>query len=117
MPAAWPDVFQKLAADPDRQVRSRAMALGVTFGDPAARADLPARSRRRPPPCPAAEALAALLQAKDPTLAASLARAWCATRAGRSRDPGALGLRRSGDAGCVDHGVRVAWRRPSGATP
>ena len=33
MPAAWPDVFQKLAADPDRRVRSRAMALGVTFGD------------------------------------------------------------------------------------
>ena len=33
MPAAWPDVFGKLATDPERKVRSRAMALALTFGD------------------------------------------------------------------------------------
>ena len=85
MPAAWPDVFRKLAADSDRRVRSRAMALGVTFGDPAARGALRGiladgksslASRR--------EALAALGQVKDPSLAATLL--------GLVRDPGLGGL-------------------------
>ena len=40
MPAAWPKVFTRLAADSDPQVRSRAVALALTFGDPAARATL-----------------------------------------------------------------------------
>src|SRR5262249_56567534 len=57
------------AADADPQVRSRAMALALTFGDPKARAALRAiladvganvQSRR--------EALAALLKARDSSL-------------------------------------------------
>ena len=47
MPAAWPEVFDQLATDPDRQVRSRAMALALTFGDPAARTALRRDPRRR----------------------------------------------------------------------
>jgi putative membrane-bound dehydrogenase-like protein len=70
MPSAWPEVFKALATDPDRRVRSRALALGVTFGDSAARREL-----RRVLDDPAAElgerraALAALVQSKDPSLA------------------------------------------------
>ena len=73
MPAAWPDVFKALGADGDATVRSRALALGVTFGDPAARdslrrvltdnvAEIGARQ----------QALAALLKVKDPPLAGVL---------------------------------------------
>ena len=85
MPAAWPDVFKKLAADPDQRVRSRALALALTFGDAAARRELrnvladgtaPVGSRR--------EALAALLQVKDPSLATTLP--------ALVRDPGLGGL-------------------------
>jgi putative membrane-bound dehydrogenase-like protein len=73
MPAAWPGVSQKLAADPDRRVRSRAMALGVTFGDPAARGVLRLiLADAKAPLAPRREALEALLQAKDPSLAATL---------------------------------------------
>ena len=32
MPADWPTVFTKLATDPDARVRSRAVALALTFG-------------------------------------------------------------------------------------
>jgi putative heme-binding domain-containing protein len=69
MPGEWPTVFSKLAADPDARVRSRAMALALTFGDPKARAALrtiladagAAVETRR-------QALAALLKAKDAPL-------------------------------------------------
>jgi putative membrane-bound dehydrogenase-like protein len=73
MPAEWPKVFPTLAADANPQVRSRAMALALTFGDPKAKvalrailADLGASvpSRR--------EALAALLKARDASLAEQL---------------------------------------------
>jgi putative heme-binding domain-containing protein len=66
-------VFRRLAVDPERRVRSRAMALALTFGDPAARtafrlnladSNAPLASRQ--------EALVALLQVKDPSLAATL---------------------------------------------
>jgi putative heme-binding domain-containing protein len=73
MPAAWSRVFAALAADPDAQVRARAMALALTFGDPSARvtlrrllADTTADLMMR------REALAALLQAKDPPLPSAL---------------------------------------------
>jgi putative heme-binding domain-containing protein len=33
MPAAWPKTFARLADSSDREVRSQALALGVTFGD------------------------------------------------------------------------------------
>jgi len=73
MPAAWPRVFAVLAADDDRQVRSRAVALALTFGDAAARTTLrgvlvdpKADSELR------REALAALLKARDPDLAPTL---------------------------------------------
>ena len=60
------------------------------------------------PLAPRREALAALLQAKDPSLAATLHVARTRPRPRRSRDPGAVGLRRSGDAGCVDQGVQLS---------
>jgi putative membrane-bound dehydrogenase-like protein len=69
MPAEWPEVFPRLVADRDPQIRSRAMALALTFGDPRARDALRAvladagagvDSRR--------EAIAALLKVKDATL-------------------------------------------------
>jgi putative heme-binding domain-containing protein len=75
MPVDWPMVFAKLTADADAKVRSRAMALALTFGDPNARAALRAiladagagdDSRR--------EALAALLKAKDTALPVQLHR-------------------------------------------
>jgi putative heme-binding domain-containing protein len=73
MPPAWPDVFKILSSDRDPDVRSRAVALGVTFGDPAARellrrvlADSKAESAKR------LQALAALLKVKDPSLAVVL---------------------------------------------
>ncbi len=69
MPAAWPSVYRALAADTDPGVRSRALGLGLTFGDPAARSallkvlsDAQAETGKRE------QALAALLKAKDPTL-------------------------------------------------
>jgi putative membrane-bound dehydrogenase-like protein len=40
MPAAWPAAFAKLSASSDADVRVRAEALAVTFGDPAAIARL-----------------------------------------------------------------------------
>ena len=69
MPAAWPRVFARLLADRDARVRSRAVALALTFGDPSARttlrgvladakADLALRR----------EAMAALLKVKDASL-------------------------------------------------
>jgi putative heme-binding domain-containing protein len=70
MPTTWPDVFKILRADDDANVRSRAVTLGVTFGDPAARDSLrrvltdssaTIDTRQR--------ALAALLKVKDPPLA------------------------------------------------
>jgi putative membrane-bound dehydrogenase-like protein len=73
MPAEWPKIFPALAADADPQVRSRAMGLALTFGDPKARAALRAmladvgagvQSRR--------EALAALLKSRDASLADQL---------------------------------------------
>ena len=85
MPSAWPGVFRKLNADPDRRVRSRAMALGVTFGDVAARDALRViLADGKAPLAPRYEALAALLQVKDPTLAATLQ--------SLVRDPGLGGL-------------------------
>jgi putative heme-binding domain-containing protein len=73
MPAAWPEVYRKLNDDPDRQVRSRATALGVTFGDAAARETLRlVLADGRAPLAPRREALAALLQAKDPALIVTL---------------------------------------------
>jgi len=73
MPAAWPKVFAALDADVDPRVRSRAVGLGLIFGDPAARTllrrvltDDGADIARRQ------EALTALLKVKDPPLAVTL---------------------------------------------
>ena len=75
MPAAWPHVFRRLAADPDRQVRSRATALALTFGDPAARHALRGvLAEGGGTLVPRQEALAALLQVKDPGLPSILHR-------------------------------------------
>ena len=73
MPAGWPDVFKILGSDKDASVRSRAVALGVTFGDPAARESL----RRVVVDAKAGltdrrQALSALLKVKDPALVDAL---------------------------------------------
>jgi putative membrane-bound dehydrogenase-like protein len=85
MPAGWPEVYRKLNKDPDRQVRSRATALGLTFGDATARESLRlVLADGKAPLAPRREALAALLQAKDPSLSATLH--------SLVRDPGLGGL-------------------------
>ncbi len=73
MPPAWPAVFSTLASDPDPNVRSRAVALGVNFGDAAARDSL----RRvlvdsHAGPDARHQAMTALLKVKDPLLASVL---------------------------------------------
>jgi putative heme-binding domain-containing protein len=78
MPALWPKVFAAIGADVDPRVRWRATGLGLTFGDPAARASL----RRVVTDAQAdlaqrQEALAALLKVKEPRLAATLHRLVC----------------------------------------
>jgi putative membrane-bound dehydrogenase-like protein len=73
MPAHWPDVFGKLAADQEGAVRSRAVALAVTFGDPAARESLrKLLSESGADSALRREALSALLRVKDPALAATM---------------------------------------------
>jgi putative membrane-bound dehydrogenase-like protein len=70
MPAAWPATFAKLRAGRDADVKTLALALAVTFGDPQAFAELrgvlasadAAPARRQ-------AALASFLGAKDPKLA------------------------------------------------
>jgi putative membrane-bound dehydrogenase-like protein len=73
MPEAWPQVFLSLGADADPRVRTQAVGLGLTFGDPAARAtfrrvldDAAADDAARH------EALSSLLKVKDPSLPATL---------------------------------------------
>ena len=69
MPAEWPEVFTKLVADGDPKVRSRAMALALTFGDPKARAALRAiLADRKASIDSRKEALSALLKVKDAPL-------------------------------------------------
>jgi putative heme-binding domain-containing protein len=69
MPAGWPAAFEGLMASEDEALRSQAIALGTTFGDPKAleavrsiASDADAAEPRR------LEALAALLKARDPGL-------------------------------------------------
>ncbi len=73
MPAAWPQVFAALAADGDQQIRSRAVALALAFGDASARTTL--RGVLVDPkadPLAHREALAALLKAHDADFASTL---------------------------------------------
>ena len=73
MPKNWSDVYAKLQAEKDPQVRSQATALGVTFGDVSALdamretlADARAGVEVR------RDALASLLKARDPKLPSEL---------------------------------------------
>ncbi|MBI3463938.1 MAG: HEAT repeat domain-containing protein, partial [Planctomycetes bacterium] len=73
MPEGWPELFKKLAASEDPEIRSHAIALAVTFGDPKAMeslrkglADMKADVGQR------REAMQSLLTARDPKLAATL---------------------------------------------
>jgi putative membrane-bound dehydrogenase-like protein len=73
MPPAWPAVFGTLVKTGDRETKSQATALALTFGDDSARdtlrtvvTDTSADAATR------SEALAALLRAKDPSLASTL---------------------------------------------
>ncbi len=112
MPAAWPRVFAVLAADGDRQVRARAVALALTFGDAAARATL--RSVLIDPRAeaePRREALAALLKVHDPEARLDPARPGprpAARRDGRAR---VVELRRSRHARALDRRLQIAGRR------
>jgi putative membrane-bound dehydrogenase-like protein len=73
MPAAWPQVFAALAADRDAQVRSRAVALALTFGDATARTTLHGvLVDPKADPELRRDALAALLKAHDPKLVPTL---------------------------------------------
>ncbi len=73
MPAAWPKVFAGLVADADPRVRRRATGLGLTFGDPAARASLrQVLTDAKADLAQRREALVALLAVKDAPLAATL---------------------------------------------
>jgi putative heme-binding domain-containing protein len=73
MPRAWPTVFAALGADADGRVRSRALGLGLIFGDPAARALLRGTiANIRADAAERQQALALLLQVKDPNLTATL---------------------------------------------
>jgi len=75
MPVGWSEVAAQLAESTDEQVRLRATALGVTFGDTAALAQLRARLvNQKSSESERLESLAALLAAKDPELAGSLVR-------------------------------------------
>jgi putative membrane-bound dehydrogenase-like protein len=72
MPAGWPEAFSQLSGSADAEVRERALALAVTFGD-AKGLDAMRRGLASPgDPEARRKALAALLQAKDPQLAAVL---------------------------------------------
>jgi putative membrane-bound dehydrogenase-like protein len=69
MPAAWPDVFKTLSSDSDPGVRSRAVALGVNFGDAAAQESLrQVLIDPKATPGDRRQAMAALLKVKDPRL-------------------------------------------------
>ena len=69
MPSTWPDVFKLLGTDRDPSVRSRAIALGVNFGDPAARDSLRrALEDSSAEPDLRRQALAALLKIRDSSL-------------------------------------------------
>ena len=68
-PAAWPTVFAALLADPDESVQTGAIALGTTFGDARALESLrQILTNSEQPTSRRAEALAALLKARDPEL-------------------------------------------------
>ena len=72
-PTGWTEAYATLANDSSAEVRSRALTLGLTFGDDAARGTLRAILTR--PDADLAQrrdALAALLKARDPALVASL---------------------------------------------
>ncbi len=69
MPAGWPDVFTKLSQSSNREVRSQALALAVTFGDPRALADMrKLLADRGADPVLRHNALTSLLGAKDKEL-------------------------------------------------
>jgi putative membrane-bound dehydrogenase-like protein len=69
MPPEWSDLFAKLSGSKDGEVRSQAMALAVTFGDPKAFAELRRVLTARDAALPARQsALAALLAARDKEL-------------------------------------------------
>ncbi len=76
MPADWPKVFASLLADTEAGVRSRAVGLALTFGDPAARTTLRGvLADAKAEPSLRREALSALLKVKDdglPTLIRSM---------------------------------------------
>jgi putative heme-binding domain-containing protein len=75
MPPAWPRVAPKLLRSPDAEVRNRASALAVKFGDRTAFAEM-RRVLAAPDADPAArqQALASLLAAQDKDLAPMLQR-------------------------------------------
>jgi putative membrane-bound dehydrogenase-like protein len=69
MPRGWSDVYAKLSRTKDGELRSQAIALAVTFGDPTAFAELRRVLESRAAGLPARQnALAALVNARDKDL-------------------------------------------------
>ena len=69
MPKAWPEIYRSLQADADLAVRSRALSVGVTFGDESALSTL--RAVLENPKLEVArrlDALTSLLKVHDPEL-------------------------------------------------
>ena len=66
MPKSWRGVYEKLSGSPDAEVRGRARALAVTFGDPAALVKMrQLLALAKTPPGERKQFLAVLLAARD----------------------------------------------------
>jgi putative membrane-bound dehydrogenase-like protein len=73
MPAGWPELASKIASTGDAQIRQAVAKLAVTFGEAKAMEAMRKRlSDRSLPVTERREALASLLDARDPKLAATL---------------------------------------------
>lgn len=73
MPEGWPELYQALSKDDDPEVRALATTLALTFGDKSALAALRAvLSDAKAAPKARRDAMASLLQVKDPELPATL---------------------------------------------
>ncbi len=118
MPKEWPALFAELSAGKDAEVRRRATALAVTFGDPKAFADLrrvlteytaDAGARQK--------ALASLLGAHDERTQSGVARSPSRQGAARRRSPRPGPVRRSQDAAGDLADVRLAHPRGEARRP
>ena len=71
-PTGWAEVYPLLAADPDAEVRSQALAIGLTFGDAASLTTLRNILARTGDLASRRDALVALLKVHDPGMVPTL---------------------------------------------